>query len=49
VGVDAYLVYGDVDAFFSEYNLNVSHRVMFNEVLKHHPIGVSAFIEMNDT
>lgn len=51
VGVDAYLISGDVAEFFTDYNLNISHRTSLDELSKIGPaiLGIVAFTSQNET
>jgi len=51
VGVDAYAVSGDVSEFFTDYNLNISHRTSLEELTKIGPavLGMVAFTSQNET
>ncbi len=51
VGVDAYLLQGDVAEFFTDYNLNISHRTTLEELAKLGPaiLGVVVFTSQNET
>ena len=48
VGVDATLVSGD-EISLVEYNLNISHRTVYEEVLKKKPKAVAVFTPSNET
>lgn len=50
VGVDAFQIRNECSEFFtSEYNLNVSHRTQFEEIMKRPIIGIVAFSPQNET
>jgi len=50
VGVDAYKVSGDHnEQFLNEYNLNVSHRTLAEDIDKYEIQGVVALIPQNET
>ena len=51
VGVDAYLVSGDIIEFFTDYNLNISHRTTIEELSKITPaiLGRIILTSQNDT
>eukprot|EP00826_Nyctotherus_ovalis_P005369 TRINITY_DN1120_c0_g4_i2.p1 TRINITY_DN1120_c0_g4~~TRINITY_DN1120_c0_g4_i2.p1 ORF type:complete len:294 (-),score=54.95 TRINITY_DN1120_c0_g4_i2:27-908(-) len=51
VGVDAYLVSGDLAEYFTDYNLNISHRTSLEEVKRIGPaiFGVVVFVIQNET
>ena len=48
VGVDATLVSGE-EISLVEYNLNISHRTVYDEVLKKKPKAVAVFTPSNET
>jgi hypothetical protein len=50
VGVDAYQIRNECNDFFTaEYNLNVSHRSQFDDIMKRPIIGIVAFSPQNET
>lgn len=50
VCVDAYQIRNDCGQFFNnEFNLNVSHRTQFDEIMKRTIIGIVAFSPQNET
>eukprot|EP01022_Parablepharisma_sp_SALTPOND_P022744 TRINITY_DN463_c0_g1_i1.p1 TRINITY_DN463_c0_g1~~TRINITY_DN463_c0_g1_i1.p1 ORF type:complete len:683 (-),score=57.33 TRINITY_DN463_c0_g1_i1:2519-4567(-) len=51
VGVDAHLVSGDLAEFFTDYNLNISHRTSLDELNRIGPaiLGMIVFTSQNET
>lgn len=51
VGVDAYLVSGDLAEYFTDYNLNITHRTSLDETKRIGPaiFGVVVFVIQNET
>jgi len=49
VGVDAHPVWGDHEALSNEYNLNISHRIPFDDVTNRPCIGIVTFLPSNTT
>jgi hypothetical protein len=50
ISVDIYLIRGNIsDHFNSEYNLNVSHRTQYEEIVKRQILGIVAFSPQNIT
>ncbi len=50
ISVDIYLIRGNIsDDFNSEYNLNVSHRTQYEEIVKRPLLGIVAFSPQNIT